>query len=722
MRALDRRPLGAFAFSFYISSCILYAAGGEIGAWLAPLLLAVFGFLLFDNVKIPLRRGFTAISAGILAASLLSGFVFDVHIASAKMLDGQKRRITATVTDVRYASSWEGCYTVSADGQKLILYSDECELRRGDVIDCTVMYSALDTTGDSREYLLSDGIMLTAETVDEVIVKGYSHGGGGFFESLRDHLGERLRSVMPQKESGFAAALVLGDRRGLDGGVVRDFRALGISHILAVSGTHLSVLFFASDRLLCGKNKVRRALALCPLVLFYMFLTGLSSSISRAGTMMILASLGLAVNKRSDSFTTLSVSAMIICAIDPMAPFDAGLQLSFASVMGLIASKAISRIIVKGKNKTVTSVLCKVITAFAVPTAVLPLMWIRFGEISLISPATNLILVPLGAILVPAVAVLLLLSPFKWLFVPLSAAVCGMISAFLYVVSRISAFADFILPISGTVTSVLMLVFVITAVTAALFHGRLRHGFAAGSAVFLALALLSSQLTVFVRNSGMTVCYASSSKDEALCAVSEGYGVLVDSGHYPSALKSAADMGLSVGVGSFDALILTRVYESHRLVLSSILSEYYIDSLWLPVGDGSSEDTLENLYSEAVLCGIPVYMYLPGERLTFGDCIFEAADHGIFQDGASFSLSYGDNTLCMTGSSDAKGDFNIFASHGADLSSRALGEDGGAWLISPKGASSLAAVSEGVRICDSAIIYFTEASAPRVRYPQERIQ
>ncbi|MBQ7828386.1 MAG: hypothetical protein IJ386_09005, partial [Clostridia bacterium] len=71
MDALQRRPLGTFALAFYVSSCFIYAIGG--GAWLALPMLALFAALLFVRMKIPFRRAFTLIAAGMLAASLFFG-------------------------------------------------------------------------------------------------------------------------------------------------------------------------------------------------------------------------------------------------------------------------------------------------------------------------------------------------------------------------------------------------------------------------------------------------------------------------------------------------------------------------------------------------------------------------------------------------------------------------------------------------------------------------
>ncbi|MBQ7826770.1 MAG: ComEC/Rec2 family competence protein, partial [Clostridia bacterium] len=693
------------------------------GAWLALPMLALFAALLFVRMKIPFRRAFTLIAAGMLAASLFFGFAVELRLARLESLAGQTEDIVCTVTEVRYTSSWEGCYTVSTGGMKLNLYSDECELRRGDIIGCTVTYSRHDSTGDIREYLLSDGIVLTAETVGEVSIIEQERGAGAYFGDLRDSLSERLRSVMPEREGGFASALVLGDRRHLDGSITRDFRALGISHIIAVSGTHLAVLFFAVGRLIPERHRRLRAVILCPLILFYLLLTGMPSSVVRAGAMMLIASLAYATNKRSDSITSLSVSATVICLADPMAPFDVGLQLSFASVLGLILSSEIYRkTAVKGRR--MGSIIRKLLPSFIVPAVILPLMWLRFGEVSLVSPVANIILVPVATVLVPMIAAVLLLSGINGLFAALCSVLRPIISVFLHAVSVAAAAVDFVLPLSGRVTSVLMILFTATAVTAVLFRGEVRCVFGSVAVALLGVTLLVSQVIVCNSNSGMTACYAAASRDEAICAFSEGCNILVDVGRYPAAADDAATTGLSQGSGRVDALVFTHLHKSHSLTLSSVLAEYYVESIWLPAAvDEDEAEIALRLADTANKQGVSVYMYLPGERLRFGDCDFVAptADRigGSTHKRILFELICGDGRLCYSAEPADTDGFAIAATHGANLSEAVFGRPFDGELISPKGAVKAMSVIPGVGICDSAIIRMNGDGVPFVSYSQE---
>lgn len=719
MDSMQRRPLGTFAFVFFVSLCFMCAADG--GVWLALPMLAVFAALLFVRVRIPYRRAFALTAAGVLAASLYFGIAVELRISRAESLAGQTRDTVYTVTDVRYTSSREGCYTVSDNGMKLILYSEECELKRGDIIRCSVTYGKLDESGGSREYLLSQGILLTAETSGDVELVGQRRSIGMMFGELREHLSERLKSAMSEREGGFAAALVLGDRRSLDGGITRDFRALGISHILAVSGTHLGVLFFSVGKLIPERHRRLRAVILCPLVIFYMLLTGMPSSVVRAGAMTVLASLAYAVSKRNDPFTTLSVAAAVICLADPTALFDVGLQLSFASVLGLVISSELSRRIVKGKSRPAAAMIRLLVPSVTVPAVILPLMWLRFGEISLISPVANIALVPVATVLVPLIAAALMLSWINGLFIALSSGLCLIISAFLWVVNAAASVVDAVLPLVGTVTSVTVILFTVAAVAAVLLWGRLRSIFGSAALVLLGATLLVSQIAVCRSNSGLTVCYAAASRDEAVCAVSDGCSILVDAGRYPAAAGDAAESGAAHGSGRLDALILSHLHESHCMTLASVLSEYYVYSVWMPAVDDA--ELAKQLAAVAEEYGAAVYMYLPGEVLRFGDCKFvcpisEKTDDSV-HGSLSFELICGDGVFSYGASPADAGYLGIAATHGVNLSGDVIGKDFEGYLMAPKGASAAESVTAGAVICDSAIIHFDGGPVPSVSYPQE---
>jgi ComEC/Rec2-related protein len=206
--------------------------------------------------------------------------------------------------------------------------------------------------------------------------------------------------------------LLLGSGR-VDAQTSKMFQSLGLSHALAVSGMHLSILVMTFYTVLrkypLGKYLIS---AICiSLTLFYMALTGFTFSILRAGIMMISYFLSISIRRPSDSTTTLFASAIFIMSFNPWAIFSIGFQLSFLSTLGIITfcppvikpikeSRFFSNPII-GRNivlvtilsllrKFLLSIIFAAINTLSATIATLPLTVIYFGSFTLFSIISNI--------------------------------------------------------------------------------------------------------------------------------------------------------------------------------------------------------------------------------------------------------------------------------------------------------------------------------------------
>lgn len=161
---------------------------------------------------------------------------------------------------------------------------------------------------------------------------------------LRQTLSRALCLWLPNDLGGIEAAVLLGDTSRLPQAVEEDFRTAGVSHLLAISGLHLS--------LLCGMFSTRNSrfrffrpyLAVqAVLVLFYMIFTGLSVSVLRAGMLFLITLAGYALLQPPDLLTSLGLAAVLISLPNAYAPCDIGFQLSFCGVLGVQLAAALGR-------------------------------------------------------------------------------------------------------------------------------------------------------------------------------------------------------------------------------------------------------------------------------------------------------------------------------------------------------------------------------------------
>ncbi len=205
-----------------------------------------------------------------------------------------------------------------------------------------------------------------------------------------------------------AAALLTGDRSNLSEETNFAFKAAGASHLMAVSGLHLTVLSGALTGILnlLRVKKKPAAVIIVVFVILFSALTGFSRSVVRAGIMMCVLLSGYLFNRRADTLNSLGLAVFIIC-MNPFAVSDAGAVLSVLAVLSLCTgAKAVKEFngsaVFKRKNSVLKSVAVYLLDGLTVSGCVvfftLPAMYIFFGYYSLIGVIINVFIVPVGSL------------------------------------------------------------------------------------------------------------------------------------------------------------------------------------------------------------------------------------------------------------------------------------------------------------------------------------
>jgi ComEC/Rec2-related protein len=169
-----------------------------------------------------------------------------------------------------------------------------------------------------------------------------SEAGGvrGWLNRVRNSMLELIRySGLSQPAANFLSAILLGED-AVDSDLRREFSQAGLSHVLALSGTHVSVialliaiLFFPVE--MAGSRRSRIVLTIV-LLWGFAVLTGMSPSVVRAVVMATFLLIGRALGRATSSFNSLCAAAMFILLFDPAAIFMPGFQLSFCAVIGIM--------------------------------------------------------------------------------------------------------------------------------------------------------------------------------------------------------------------------------------------------------------------------------------------------------------------------------------------------------------------------------------------------
>lgn len=198
---------------------------------------------------------------------------------------------------------------------------------------------------DGEEYRLADyadGAYLQAEMQGNYQPLAPSQAVRFTFARLGRKMARNLLTQLRQPYSGLLAAMTLGQTGYLSAKAKSIFRRAGISHLLVVSGLHLTLT--AGVFLSRGKQRHFRAGALAAALtaLFMMELAGMTPSVVRAGTAMLVSVVGTFVLAAPDPLTSLGLAGLLLCLGNPYGVCDLSFQLSFCACLGLIACQKVT--------------------------------------------------------------------------------------------------------------------------------------------------------------------------------------------------------------------------------------------------------------------------------------------------------------------------------------------------------------------------------------------
>ena len=216
---------------------------------------------------------------------------------------------------------------------------------------------------------------------------------GDALHALRDRLGDPLRRLVPEPESGILLGIALGDRTSIGHDLALAFARSGTTHLLAISGFNMTLVAAAVAAILRGRTGARtRAAVTVAAVVAYSLLVGLGGSVLRSAVMASTAALGLALGRRAAAANGLCAAVGAMLVLDPRTLGDAGFLLSVSATAGLLAWQAP---IAARLGRFPTAVREGLAATLAATAPTLPIVAGIFGRVSLVSPIANLVAVPL---------------------------------------------------------------------------------------------------------------------------------------------------------------------------------------------------------------------------------------------------------------------------------------------------------------------------------------
>lgn len=298
------------------------------------------------------------LAAFALCISLLAATIYPIYFRVHERYRGTVK-IEAIVTNLDNSRPYETVLDikteriegdrVGAHRLKMSLAPDEAVgILLGSVIVFDGELAAFESSDDfdAESYYSSRGFSSMAIVGGDIEITGREKIPD--FGRLRDLISRKTVLQSGKEAASLFSALFTGERDHLSEDLRLDFTRIGINHVLALSGMHLAILAALLDKLLrvMGLGKKPRLLLLSAAVVFYMAMTGFSSSVTRAGIMLIITSLSFLFSSSRDSFTSLCVAVFLILLVEPYAYSDISLWLSALATLGVMEAANL------GKRKT----------------------------------------------------------------------------------------------------------------------------------------------------------------------------------------------------------------------------------------------------------------------------------------------------------------------------------------------------------------------------------
>jgi competence protein ComEC len=238
---------------------------------------------------------------------------------------------------------------------------------------------------------------------------------------VKRHARSVIADILPEPQAALLTGILLGVETGLPRDLMDDFSATGTTHIIAISGFNITIvsgIFLGLAQRLCGKRRAFWVAAAG--VVVYTFLVGASAAVVRAAAMGILYLLATRVGRATYAPVSLAAAAFVMTLLNPYTFWDMGFQLSFAATIGLVlyteplewcTQCLLAKIVSAERAEQLVGLVSEaLLVTLAAQITTTPLILGTFGRLSLVTLATNFLILPVQSYLMISGGAALLLG------------------------------------------------------------------------------------------------------------------------------------------------------------------------------------------------------------------------------------------------------------------------------------------------------------------------
>ncbi len=516
------------------------------------------------------------------------------------------------------------CSYVELDGEKygtgekvLVSVSDgEKQWRYGDIVSVEgVVYQPIGQMNDKgfsyASYLRAHGVAATMYCEEEQ-VRVYRNEAGWPWKIKNFVLG-KIDQFVPGDAGALLKGITLGDKSSFTPEMKTMFARAGISHIVVVSGMHMSILMlfvmYVCKRL--RLKKWARAIAATVVVFFFMCMVGFTPSVLRAGITCIVAMLAILLRRKKDFLTTMAVAAAAVTLLNPYSLFDVSFQLSFAATLGIVyLANPIKKLI-----DFLPDMLAEIIAmSVAANIATLPIVVWYFSDVSVIAVLTNVIVVPFVNILFIGT---FFMAALGGIFPPIGNVLGFLLGTLanmiLYLVEQLAAlpYATISLPQPPMIVNVYYyaIVFAIWMLTERRRVTEMKLLLCCTIALMVSFCLVQYWTADTVRLEFINVGQG----DSCMVRMPNRHYILIDTGEKGNgSTNNVVDYLKKRGIYTLDCIYISHADSDHSGGLEEVLNSVKVKKVAVPQMNIRSED-MEELIQMVTQKGVPVEMVSAGD-------------------------------------------------------------------------------------------------------------
>ena len=413
-------------------------------------------------------------------------------------------------------------------------------------------------TFNYRKYLLSKKIILVSNEASITIKHKNKNPFYSFKTSIKNH-------IEKYKSKAYLKAFIMGDTSLIEEDIMSNYKMLGINHLFAISGMHVSVFVFLINKLL-KKYKVKDIIIILFLLLF-LFITDYSESLLRCSTFFIISYLNKVLKLNIKNIYLILISAFFLLLINPYLIYSIGFLFSVIITFFILASSNLLKDKPYFKKLFIMSLICFL--------ASVPILSFYFYKINLLTIVFNMIFIPLVSYLTfPLGLITFFLYPLDNIYM-----------FFINLLEGLSSFFQNINFLSFVIAKPNIFVILIYYIILFLSIKRNRKLLI----IYFIVLLININIKYFIRDASVTFLDVGQG-DSSVIILPFGKTILIDTGglylsRYNISKNKTVPYLNSLGISKIDILILTHGDYDHMGEAINLVNNFKVKKVIFNCGE-----------------------------------------------------------------------------------------------------------------------------------------